>query len=273
MVQLQPVLVPLNSSVRNPPLVLPSAMNPAQQHAPSSNELRFVALQQALADSQARGAKTKEKLEILLNGFLKLEKLISEQQLLPTTPKTSLIDIIPVRSAPTGQPPPLALPSEFDGDHSRGQAFLNSVTFHTTDPTPSLSPLETLRRRIVDHQTLPVVRSLFPSGQFPSQPKSSGTLPYAKSPLPYPLALHLSMDSVQHMHDYSASQIMVTHGGDTICSVSFATRIFHFTTCSSHITMCFLIFDILSIMCSLPSYKPLCFSSSYLNIEYLSCHS
>ena len=48
---------------------------------------------------------------------------------------------------------------------------------------------------------------------------------------------------------------------------------FHFTICSFHITMHFLIFDILSIMCSLPSYKPLCFSSSYLNIEYLSCHS
>ena len=58
--------------------------------------------------------------------------------------------------------------------------------FHTTDPTLSLSPLEMLRRCIVDHQTLPVVCSLFLSGQFPSQPKPSGTLPYAKSPLPYP---------------------------------------------------------------------------------------
>ena len=144
--------------------------------------------------------------------------------------------------------------------------------FRATDPTPSPSPLETLHRRIVDHQTLPVVCSLFLSRQFPSRPESSGTLPYAKSPLPYPLALHLSTDSVQHMHNYSASRIMVTHGADTICSVSFATCIFHFTTCSSHITMRFLIFYILS-MCSLSSYKPLCFSSSYLNIEYLSCHS
>ena len=40
-----------------------------------------------------------------------------------------------------------------------------------------------------------------------------------------------------------------------------------------HFTMCFLIFDIISTMCLLPSYKPLCFSPSYLNIEYLSCHS
>ena len=145
--------------------------------------------------------------------------------------------------------------------------------FHTTDPTPSPSPLAKLCRCTVDHQTLPIVCSLFLSGQFPSWPESSSTLPYVKSPLPYPSALHLSMDSVQHMHNYSASRIMVTHRADTICSVSFATCIFHFTTCSSHITMHFLIFDILSIMCSLPSYKPLCFSSSYLNIEYLSCHS
>ena len=36
-----------------------------------------------------------------------------------------------------------------------------SVTFHITDPTLSPSPPETLHRRIVDHQTLPVVRSLF----------------------------------------------------------------------------------------------------------------
>ena len=77
-------------------------MNPAQQHAPSSDELRFVALEQALADSEARGAKTEEKLDILLNSFLKLEKLISEQRLSPTTPKVSPIDNIPVRSAPTG---------------------------------------------------------------------------------------------------------------------------------------------------------------------------
>ena len=72
-----------------------------------------------------------------------------------------------------------------------GENFFSSITVHvvtfrTTDPTPSLSPLEMLRRCIVDHQTLPVVHSLFPSGQFLSWPKSSGTLPYAKSPLPYP---------------------------------------------------------------------------------------
>ena len=58
--------------------------------------------------------------------------------------------------------------------------------FCTTDPTPSPSPLKTLRRCIVHHQTLPVICSLFLSRQFPSWPKSSGTLLYAKTPLPYP---------------------------------------------------------------------------------------
>ena len=49
----------------------------------------------------------------------------------------------------------------------------------------ALSPLKTLCRRIVDHHTLPVICSLCPSGQFPYQSGSSGTLLYAKTPLPY----------------------------------------------------------------------------------------
>ena len=60
------------------------------------------------------------------------------------------------------------------------------VTFCTTDPTPSPSLLEMLHRHIVDHHTLPVVHSLCPSRQFLSWPESSGTLLYAKAPLPYP---------------------------------------------------------------------------------------
>ena len=60
-----------------------------------------------------------------------------------------------------------------------------TVTFHTTDSTPSPSPLETLCRCIVDHHTLPVVCSLCPSRQFPYWSRSSATLLYAKTPLPY----------------------------------------------------------------------------------------
>ena len=42
------------------------------------------------------------------------------------TLKTPLTDTIPVWLAPTGKPPPLALPTEYDGDRLKGQAFLTS---------------------------------------------------------------------------------------------------------------------------------------------------
>ena len=70
------------------------------------------------------------------------------------------------------------------GGKYKGLCKWNVVTFHTTDPTPSPSLLETLHRCIVDHHTLPVVRSLCPSRQFLYWPESSGTLLYAKTPLP-----------------------------------------------------------------------------------------
>ena len=60
-----------------------------------------------------------------------------------------------------------------------------NVMFHTTDPTPSPSPLEMLCRCIVDHHTSPVICSLFPSGQFLYRPRSSGTLLYVKTPSTY----------------------------------------------------------------------------------------
>ena len=119
---------------------------------------------------------------------------------------------------------PLFFSSQWNIHSAHLAAF---VMFYTTDPTPSLSPLETLQRRIVDHQTLPVVRSLFLPGQFLSQPESSGTLPYVKSTLPYPLALHLSMDSIQHMYTHPRSRIMVMHGAHTICSVFLVTHLSH----------------------------------------------
>ena len=117
--------------------------------------------------------------------------------------------------------------SSMDSRCMRHERF---VTFRTTDPTLSLSPLETLCRCIVDHHTLPVVRSLCLSGHFPSQPESSGTLLYVNT-LTLSSALHLSTDSVQHMYTYSASRIMVTHGADTICSVFLVTRLSYYSTC------------------------------------------
>ena len=89
-------MTPRNSSVWNSPSVLPLIMNPAQQHIPSSDELCFTALEQAVINSQAREAKTEQRIEMLLNGFLKLERFMTEQQPPPAPPKISPIDIIPV---------------------------------------------------------------------------------------------------------------------------------------------------------------------------------
>ena len=99
---------------------------------------------------------------------------------------------------------------------NNGCVASSAVTFRTTDPTPSPSPLKTLRRRIVDHHTLPVVRSLCLSRQFLYLRHPT----ICENTLTLSSALHLSTDSTQHMYTYSASQIMVMHGADTICSVS-----------------------------------------------------
>ena len=76
------------------------AMDPAQQHAPNSQESRLAAMERAYADSKARNAK---QLEMLLNRFLKLEKMMQQQQYPPPTPpKNPPIDIITARPTPTG---------------------------------------------------------------------------------------------------------------------------------------------------------------------------
>ena len=104
---------------------IPSIMNPAEQHAPSLEELCFMALEQALTDSQAERKETQKQLTMLLDCFQKLEKLLIEQQT-PPTPPTNPVNVDLVQAAPTGQPPPPALPTEFDGDQTCGQVFLNS---------------------------------------------------------------------------------------------------------------------------------------------------
>ena len=92
-------------------------MTPPQQAFLGSVELRLAALEQALADSQAREEETKRQLDTLIIRFKHLEEMISESKNVPT----------PTLSIPLGRPPPPALPTEFDGERSRGQAFLNSV--------------------------------------------------------------------------------------------------------------------------------------------------
>ena len=92
-------------------------MNPTQQAFLDSIQLCLVALEQALADSQEREEETRRQLNELIIRFKQLEKIVSEQRNVPT--------LIP--TIPAARPPPPALPTEFDGERSRGQAFLNSV--------------------------------------------------------------------------------------------------------------------------------------------------
>ena len=81
-------------------------MNPMQQHFPNPKELRLAAVERTLADSKAGRIDTNQKLEILLNGFKHLEKLMLEQRPLPLQnyhPLTSLLlglthlDVPPLR--------------------------------------------------------------------------------------------------------------------------------------------------------------------------------
>ena len=102
-------------------------MNPAQPNAPDAGELRLLALEQAYANSLAKQDNTQKQLDRLLNGFQQLEKLILVEKIPPVSPKIHPTDIIPIQATPTRwQPPPPALPNQYDGNHSKGQAFLTS---------------------------------------------------------------------------------------------------------------------------------------------------
>ena len=145
--------------------------------------------------------------------------------------------------------------------------------FCITDPTPSPSLPETFRRHIVDHQHYQSYAPFFHPDNSCLGP--SPPAPYHKQNHHYPILQHFTCQRTP-----SNTGIITQHLGLQLYmeqipydSVPFTTHIFHFTICSFHITMWFLIFDIPFSMCSLPYYKPLCFSFYYLNIEYLSCHS
>ena len=61
-----------------------------------------------------------------INGFQHLEKLMQAAKILPPSPENRPTDITPIQPTPTRRPPPLALPNEYDGNRSKGQAFLTS---------------------------------------------------------------------------------------------------------------------------------------------------
>jgi hypothetical protein len=90
---------------------------------------RMSALEQALADSDARQIETQKQIEHLVNGFQHLQQLMLQQQQQPPSSPKSLPKTPAPDSAsrtPTSRAPPPALPSEFDGDRSKGPAFLRS---------------------------------------------------------------------------------------------------------------------------------------------------
>jgi len=73
---------------------------------------RLATLEQALAELQAKDANTQHKLDILISHIPQSENPIPSTQITSVTPKAH------------GLKP--ALPSEFDGDRTKGMAFLNS---------------------------------------------------------------------------------------------------------------------------------------------------
>ena len=100
-------------------------MNPAQP-VPNSKDARFLALEQAYANSVATQENTQKQINQLLQAFQHLEKLMTAKTSPPPSPKINTPDTTSARTTPIGRPPPPALPNEFDGDRSRGQAFLTS---------------------------------------------------------------------------------------------------------------------------------------------------
>ena len=144
------------------------------------------------------------------------------------------------------------------------------VTFCTTDPTLSPSLLKMLCRCIVDHQTLPVVCSLFLSRQFPSWPKSSSTLPYAKITITLSFGTSL-VNGLHSTHVYSPKISDYGHAQSTYHMFSFPCHTFisfipHATFIIPHVVY-------KSSTCSLPFITCYVSSFQYISFEYLSCIS
>ena len=77
-------------------------MNPAQPNVPNSRDARFLALEQAHADSLATQENTQRQIDQLLQGFQHLEKLMMAKINPPPSLKTSPSDIAPVQTTPIG---------------------------------------------------------------------------------------------------------------------------------------------------------------------------
>ena len=105
-------------------------MDPTQPNIPTAGELQFLALEQAFANSLATQENTQKQVDRLLNGFQHLKKLMQAVKILPPSPENRPANITPVQPTPTSPPPPPALPNEYDGNCSKGQAFLTSCQMY-----------------------------------------------------------------------------------------------------------------------------------------------
>jgi len=100
------------SSALDPSSALPETVISNKDPLHSMDSERLATLEQALAELQAKDANTQHKLDILISHIPQSENLIPSTQITSVTPKAHGLK--------------LALPSEFDGDCTKGMAFLNS---------------------------------------------------------------------------------------------------------------------------------------------------
>jgi len=100
------------SSALNPSSALPETVISDKDPLHSMEGERLVTLEQALAELQEKDANTQHKLDILISHIPQSKNPIPSTQITSVTPKAHSL-----------KP---ALLSEFDGDRTKGMAFLNS---------------------------------------------------------------------------------------------------------------------------------------------------
>ena len=84
------------------------------------------AIEQALSETEARYIETQRQIEQLANGFHQLQQILLQQQKPPSSPTPKTPTSESVLQTPKIRAPPPALPNKFDGDRSKGPAFIRS---------------------------------------------------------------------------------------------------------------------------------------------------
>ena len=124
------------------PLGPSPAMDPSQQHAPSSKEFCLAALEKALANSKAREQETWKQLNTVLDRFLNLERLILEQKQPPPTPPNIPENITPVWTSPPDDPLCQGTPSTNTSFYKTHWSHWSQHPLHPTSSKRCLSHLD-----------------------------------------------------------------------------------------------------------------------------------